>query len=337
MPGPVPASPANRDYRAGFTAAMMLKDLKLAQDAAKAAGLASVAVGWGYCNRPMDSLGSDAVIDDFGQLTPALARRYPGRGTVPPGAPGSTNAVCRSSRATIAQFSSGAEDEALARLPLTLVPMAPSVLLADEVEAGAQRAVTPAGDLLEKAGVANMVSFNYRRVPAISLAKQIIGEGRIGRPFHYRATYNQDYTISAEVPQGGMALWRLDAKVAGSGVTGDLLAHNIDTAMYLNGAITRVVARTETFVKERVHTATGKLEQAARLIGWADATRVKIGDARPLLEQADVDRDTAAIVAKRLAWLEATRRTVEVEQFCSWSACSRKIRSSAFTTSGFNS
>ena len=90
---------------------------------------------------------------------------------------------------------------------------------------------------VEKAGVANMVSFNYRRVPAIALAKQIIDEGRIGRPFHYRATYNQDYTISADVPQGGMALWRLDAKVAGSGVTGDLLAHSIDTAEWLNGPI----------------------------------------------------------------------------------------------------
>ena len=90
---------------------------------------------------------------------------------------------------------------------------------------------------VEKAGVANMVSFNYRRVPAISLAKQIIDEGRIGRPFHYRATYNQDYTISADVPQGGMALWRLDARVAGSGVTGDLLAHSIDTAEWLNGPI----------------------------------------------------------------------------------------------------
>ena len=113
---------------------------------------------------------------------------------------------------------------------------------------------------VEKAGVANMVSFNYRRVPAISLAKQIIGEGRIGRPFHYRATYNQDYTISAEVPQGGMALWRLDARVAGSGVTGDLLAHAIDTAEWLNGPIQRVVAHTETFIKERKHAETGKIE-----------------------------------------------------------------------------
>ena len=113
---------------------------------------------------------------------------------------------------------------------------------------------------VEQAGVANMVSFNYRRVPAISLAKQIIGEGRIGRPFHYRATYNQDYTISAEVPQGGMALWRLDARVAGSGVTGDLLAHSIDTAEWLNGPIQRVVAHTETFIKERKHAETGKME-----------------------------------------------------------------------------
>lgn len=113
---------------------------------------------------------------------------------------------------------------------------------------------------VEKAGVPNMVSFNYRRVPAISLAKQVIDEGRIGKPFHYRATYNQDYTISADVPQGGMALWRLDAKVAGSGVTGDLLAHSIDTAEWLNGPIVKLVAYTETFIKQRKHAETGKLE-----------------------------------------------------------------------------
>lgn len=113
---------------------------------------------------------------------------------------------------------------------------------------------------VESAGVPNMVWFNYRRVPAIALARQIIDEGRIGRPFHYRATYLQDWTISPDVPQGGAALWRLDIDVAGSGVTGDLLAHSIDTAMWLNGAITRVVARTETFVKERKHAVTGKVQ-----------------------------------------------------------------------------
>jgi predicted dehydrogenase len=111
---------------------------------------------------------------------------------------------------------------------------------------------------VEKAGVANMVWFNYRRVPAISLAKQVVDEGRIGRPFHYRATYLQDWTIAEDVPQGGAALWRLDVSVAGSGVTGDLLAHSIDTAMWLNGPIRRVTAATETFVKQRLHVETGK-------------------------------------------------------------------------------
>ncbi|MCP5119449.1 MAG: Gfo/Idh/MocA family oxidoreductase [bacterium] len=113
---------------------------------------------------------------------------------------------------------------------------------------------------VEDAGVANMVWFNYRRVPSIALAKQIVDEGRIGRPFHYRATYLQDWTISTDVPQGGDALWRLDAKVAGSGVTGDLLAHSIDTAMWLNGPIARVVAKTETFIKERKHVESDKVE-----------------------------------------------------------------------------
>lgn len=106
-------------------------------------------------------------------------------------------------------------------------------------------------EAVEAAGVPNMIWFNYRRVPAISLAKQIIDEGRIGRVFHYRALYLQDWTISAKVPQGGNTLWRLDAAVAGSGVTGDLLAHSIDTAMWLIGGIDRVNAMTETFIKER--------------------------------------------------------------------------------------
>ena len=113
---------------------------------------------------------------------------------------------------------------------------------------------------IEKAGVANMVMFNYRRVPAISLFKQVVEEGRVGKPFHYRATYNQDYTISQKVPAGGAALWRLDAKVAGSGVTGDLLAHSIDTAEWINGPIKKVVAHTEIFIKERMHAETGKME-----------------------------------------------------------------------------
>ena len=113
---------------------------------------------------------------------------------------------------------------------------------------------------VEQAGVANMVWYNYRRVPAVTLAKQLIEEGRLGKVFHYRTVFLQDWTISADLPQGGDGLWRLDASVAGSGVTGDLLAHNIDTALWLNGPIDEVTAMTETFIKARKHNLTGKEE-----------------------------------------------------------------------------
>lgn len=116
-------------------------------------------------------------------------------------------------------------------------------------------------EAVEKAKVANMVWYNYRRAPAVTLAKQMIEEGKLGKIFHYRAKFLQDWTISADLPQGGAGLWRLDVNVAGSGVTGDLLAHCIDTAMWLNGPIERVTGMTETFVKERHHNITGKSEK----------------------------------------------------------------------------
>jgi len=114
---------------------------------------------------------------------------------------------------------------------------------------------------VEKAGVPNMVWYNYRRVPAVALAKQLIDEGKLGRIFHYRAKFLQDWTISKDLPQGGAGLWRLDVKVAGSGVTGDLLAHCIDTAIWLNGEFQTVNAMTETFIKQRKHNLTGKVEK----------------------------------------------------------------------------
>jgi predicted dehydrogenase len=115
-------------------------------------------------------------------------------------------------------------------------------------------------EAVESAGVANMVWYNYRRVPAVMLAKHLIEQGRLGRIFHYRAKFLQDWTMSADLPQGGEALWRLDVAVAGSGVTGDLLAHCIDTAMWLNGGISEVSAVTETFIKSRKHNLTGRQE-----------------------------------------------------------------------------
>ena len=124
---------------------------------------------------------------------------------------------------------------------------------------------------VERTGVPHMVWYNYRRVPAVTLARQLISEGRLGRVFHYRAKFLQDWTINPDVPQGGTATWRLDAQEAGSGVTGDLLAHCIDTALWLNGPISAVSAMTETFIKERMHAVSG------------DRHEVKIDDAAAFL------------------------------------------------------
>jgi len=132
-------------------------------------------------------------------------------------------------------------------------------------------------EAIEKAGVPNMVSYNYRRIPAVTLAKQLIDEGRLGRIFHYRAKFLQDWTISKDLPQGGPGLWRLDVKVAGSGVTGDLLAHCIDTAIWLNGSIDKVNAMTETFVKQRKHTVTGRVEKVGIDDACAFLARFKNG------------------------------------------------------------
>src|SRR4051812_25062032 len=123
-------------------------------------------------------------------------------------------------------------------------------------------------EAVESAKVPNMVWYNYRRIPAVTLAKQLIDEGKLGKIFHYRAKFLQDWTISADVPQGGPGTWRLDVDVAGSGVTGDLLAHCIDTALWLNGGIEKVTAMTETFVKQRQHALTGKKQK----VGIDDAS-----------------------------------------------------------------
>src|SRR5438477_11968307 len=80
---------------------------------------------------------------------------------------------------------------------------------------------------VESAGVPNMVWYNYRRVPAMMLLKQLLDENRFGRIFHYRSQFLQDWTISKDLPQCGEGLWRLDTAVAGSGVSGHLLRHKI--------------------------------------------------------------------------------------------------------------
>lgn len=115
-------------------------------------------------------------------------------------------------------------------------------------------------EVVELAGVANMVWYNYRRVPALALAKQMVEEGRLGQIFHSRFKFLQDWTMSADLPQGGPGTWRLDASRSGSGVTGDLLAHCIDAALWLVGPFAEVCGMTEVFIRERMHMLSGKRE-----------------------------------------------------------------------------
>lgn len=136
-----------------------------------------------------------------------------------------------------------------------------------------------------KSGKINTVWFNYRRVPAVAFARQLIEEGRIGRVYHFRALYLQDWTLDPSVP----LVWRMDKDVAGSGVTGDLLSHIVDLSNYLAGDITSVAAACRTFVGERERPEGGKskveLEDAAIFVakytngalGHFEATRFANG------------------------------------------------------------
>jgi len=117
-------------------------------------------------------------------------------------------------------------------------------------------------DAVKKAGVKHMVAFNYRRVPAVVLAKQLIDEGKIGKIYHWRAVYLQDWIVDPDFP----LVWRLQKDKAGSGPHGDLNAHIIDLAHYLVGDIDEVVGMAETFIKKRplqAAEATKGLEAAA--------------------------------------------------------------------------
>lgn len=98
-----------------------------------------------------------------------------------------------------------------------------------------------------EAGVVHMLGHNYRRVPAIALAKKMIEEGRLGKIYHFRGVYLQDWIMDPDFP----AVWQLDRSIAGSGPHGDLNAHVIDLARYLVGDIDRVVGMEETFIKKR--------------------------------------------------------------------------------------
>ncbi|MGF1652135.1 MAG: Gfo/Idh/MocA family protein [Actinomycetales bacterium] len=165
-------------------------------------------------------------------------------------------------------------------------PLANTLAEADAMAAAAASAASR--------GVHAMVGFNYRRVPAIALARQLVATGRLGTIRHVRARYLQDWIVDPEFP----LVWRLQADKAGSGALGDLGAHIVDLAQHVTGAaVTGVAALTETFVRER------PLAQAsAGLAAGADTTAAR----------GSVTVDDAALFLARLsggavATFEATR------------------------------
>jgi predicted dehydrogenase len=124
-------------------------------------------------------------------------------------------------------------------------------------------------------GVPTLVWFNYRRVPAIAFAHQLIHEGRLGRVFHYNASYKQQWGADTTRPPS----WKMDPSLAGSGVGDDLLTHLLDAALYLNGPMTRVVATTRTFAPNRPvdDAVVAMVEFANGSVGTFEATRFGIG------------------------------------------------------------
>lgn len=100
---------------------------------------------------------------------------------------------------------------------------------------------------VQKAGVKHMIMHNYRKIPAVTLVRKLIDEGRLGDIYHYHGAYLQDWIIDPEFP----LVWRLQKKFAGSGALGDIGAHAIDLARYLNAEFNTVVGQMTTFIKER--------------------------------------------------------------------------------------
>ncbi|MEW2383001.1 Gfo/Idh/MocA family oxidoreductase [Micromonospora sp. NPDC047707] len=159
------------------------------------------------------------------------------------------------------------------------------------------RAMAAAAAIAQAAGVRSMCGFNYRRVPAVTMMRQLVADGRLGVIRHVRATYLQDWIVDPQFP----LVWRLQKDKAGSGALGDIGAHIIDLTQYVTGQlITGVSAVTETFVKERPLPA-GSNGLAATLDGDGH---------RPATGPVTVD-DAAVFVARldggALATYEASR------------------------------
>lgn len=143
-----------------------------------------------------------------------------------------------------------------------------------------------AGEMLaaaRKAGTVAMVNFNYRRVPAVQLAKRLIDDGRIGEIYHFRANYLQDWIMDPDFP----LVWRLKKELAGSGALGDIAAHIVDLGQFLVGTITDVVGMMETFIKERPIESTGEVGSGLSAMAGEERGEVTVDDAVSFLAHFD--------------------------------------------------
>jgi len=150
-------------------------------------------------------------------------------------------------------------------------------------------------DAVKAAGVIHMVAFNYRRTPAVALAKKYIDEGRIGRILNFRGTYLQDWSADPDSPLS----WRFQKKIAGSGTVGDIATHVVDLAHYLVGPIAEVNAITTTYNKTRP-LQQGGVDKLGAAEKAADAERGEV----------DVDDEVVSMLkfeGGAIGSLEATR------------------------------
>lgn len=162
-------------------------------------------------------------------------------------------------------------------------------------------------EAVERAGVVHMVGFNYRFVPAVRLARAIIKEGRLGRLYHFRARYLQDWLADPAAPY----TWRMNQAEAGSGVLGDLGSHVVDLARFLVGEPTSVSASMATFTTERpggtvsvddAFAATVEFESGA--IGTLEASRVATSNKNAFVFEANGSNGSIRFNLERLNELE---------------------------------
>jgi predicted dehydrogenase len=168
-------------------------------------------------------------------------------------------------------------------------------------------------DAVEQAGVKHMVAFNYRFVPALRQARELIESGALGRIYHFRATYQQEWVMPHyDLPR----VWRLDKAAAGSGAVGDLGSHIVDLARFLVGEVASVGALTRTFVDERPLPGggTGKVEVDDAFasvvefengaIGTLEATRFAAGSKNHQVVEVNGEKGSIRFNMERMNELE---------------------------------